>query len=169
MSDALIRYGEVADVLNELGSGFANDVADIVQKDGTKAVQHAVVSSQFDADRLDYIRRDRMMTGTQHAAIDFTWLMANLEIAPVPIGVDDTQVGTVKTFVLGPKAMYAAEAFVLGLFQLYPTVYFHKATRGAEKIFAELLIRVVTLVRDDLNCQNRTSVRSSPRAFCIGA
>jgi uncharacterized protein len=149
MSDALIRNGEVAEILNELGSGFANDVADIVQKDGTKAVQHAVVSSQFDADRLDYIQRDRMMTGTQHSAIDFTWLIANLEIAPVPTGVDDTQVGTVETFVLGPKAIYAAEAFVLGLFQLYPTVYFHKATRGAEKIFAELLMRLVNLVRDD--------------------
>jgi uncharacterized protein len=149
MSDALIRNGEVAEILNQLGSGFANDVADIVQKDGTKSVQHAVVSSQFDADRLDYIQRDRMMTGTQHSAIDFTWLIANLEIADVPMGVDDTQVGTIETFVLGPKAIYAAEAFVLGLFQLYPTVYFHKATRGAEKIFAELLVRLVTLVRDE--------------------
>lgn len=151
MSDALIRNGEVAEILNDLGSGFANDVADIVQKDGTKAVQHAVVSSQFDADRLDYIQRDRLMTGTQHAAIDFTWLMANLEIASVPIGVDDTQIGTVETFILGPKAIYAAEAFVLGLFQLYPTVYFHKATRSAEKIFTELLVRVVDLVRDGSN------------------
>ncbi|MGO9263989.1 MAG: hypothetical protein ACLQBA_03720, partial [Candidatus Binataceae bacterium] len=40
------------------------------------------------------------------------------------------------------------EAYVLGLFQLYPTLYFHKATRGAEKIFTELLVHVVTLARD---------------------
>lgn len=150
MSDALIRRGEVSEVLNELGSGFANDVADIIQKDGIKTVQHAVVSSQFDADRLDYMRRDRMMTGTQHAAIDFRWLIANLEIGSVPVGVDDMPIGKVETFVLGPKAIYAAEAFVLGLFQLYPTIYFHKATRGAEKIFTELLVRVVTLVRDGM-------------------
>jgi HD superfamily phosphohydrolase len=100
MSDALIRQSEVSAVLDELGSGFANDVADIIQKDGIKTVQHAVVSSQFDADRLDYMRRDRLMTGTQHAAIDFRWLIANLEIGSVPIGVDDTQTGTVETFVL---------------------------------------------------------------------
>jgi uncharacterized protein len=149
MSDALIRQGEVAEVLNgQLGSGFANDVADIIRKDGVKTVQHAVVSSQFDADRLDYIRRDRMMAGTQHAAIDFPWLIANLEIGSVAVGVDRTQIGSIETFVLGPKAIYAAEAFVLGLFQLYPTVYFHKATRGAERLFTELLVRVVTLVRD---------------------
>jgi hypothetical protein len=150
MSDVLIRKSEVSEVLNELGSGFANDVADIIKKDGIKSVQHAVVSSQFDADRLDYMRRDRMMTGTQHAAIDFRWLIANLEIGPVATGVDERPVGTVETFVLGPKAIYAAEAYVLGLFQLYPTIYYHKATRGAENIFTELLIRVVTLVRDGM-------------------
>lgn len=149
VSDALIRCGEVAEVFDEqFGKGFADAVADIVKTDGVKSVQHAVVSSQFDADRLDYMRRDRMMTGTQHAAIDFPWLIANLEVGSVPSGVDDKRIGNIETFVIGPKAIYAAEAFVLGLFQLYPTVYFHKATRGAEKIFAELMVRIVTLVRD---------------------
>ena len=148
MSDRLIREGEVADVLNRMGSGFASDVADIIKKDGRKTVHNAVVSSQFDADRLDYMRRDRMMTGVRHAAIDFEWLLANLEIGSVSIGVDETSLGSVDTFVLGAKATQAAEAYVLGLFQLYPTVYFHKATRGAEKLFTELLVRVVTLVRE---------------------
>lgn len=148
MSDVLIRDSEVSSVLNELGSGFSNDVADIIKKDGVKVIQHAVVSSQFDADRLDYMRRDRLMSGTQHSAIDFPWLLANLEVGSVPYGVDDTPLGEVETFVLGPKAIHAAESFVLGLFQLYPTVYFHKATRGSEKIFAELLLKLVSLVQD---------------------
>jgi uncharacterized protein len=148
MSDRLIRDGEVSEILNRMGSGFANDVADIIKKEGRKTVHNAVVSSQFDADRLDYMRRDRLMTGVRHAAIDFEWLLANLEIGSVSTGVDETPVGTVETFVLGPKAIQAAEAYVLGLFQLYPTVYFHKATRGAEKIFTELLVRVVSLARD---------------------
>jgi len=86
--------------------------------------------------------------GTEHAGIDFEWLIQNLEVEEVPYGVDETSLGKVRTFVLGPKAIFAAEAYVLGLFQLYPTVYFHKATRGAEKIYVELLARAVTLVRD---------------------
>jgi HD superfamily phosphohydrolase len=49
--------------------------------------------------------------------------------------------------VLGPKATHAAESYLVGLFQLYPTVYFHKATRGAEKLFSEILLRVIELVR----------------------
>lgn len=151
MSDTLIRDGELSEILKDMGSGFANDVADMVKGEGKKTVHNAVVSSQFDADRLDYMQRDRLMTGSQHSAIDFTWLLANLQISDVPVGVDDAETGKIPTFVIGPKAIHAAEAYVLGLFQLYPTVYFHKATRGAEKIFSQLLIRVVTLVTDG-NC-----------------
>lgn len=124
VSDVLIRSGEVADALNLMGSGFANDVANIITKAGPGDLYSAVVSSQFDADRLDYMRRDRLMTGTEHGAIDFDWLVANLEIGNVPSGVDEASLGNLETFVLGPKAVYAAETYVLALFQLYPTVYF---------------------------------------------
>jgi hypothetical protein len=50
--------------------------------------------------------------------------------------------------VLGPKALYAAEAFVVGLFQMYPTVYFHKTTRGAEKLVQTMLQRVFELAKE---------------------
>jgi HD superfamily phosphohydrolase len=148
VSDMLIRSGEVYEVLRDMGSGFANDVADMVSGSGTPTIYSAVVSSQFDADRLDYMRRDRLMTGSQHAGIDFEWLVENLQVGEVPHGVDETLLKPVQTFVLGRKAIFAAEAYVLGLFQLYPTVYFHKATRGAEKIYTELLTRTITLIKD---------------------
>lgn len=148
VSDILIRDGEVADALNKYHGGFANEVADIIKAEGPEDIYGAVVSSQFDADRLDYMQRDRLMTGTQHGAIDFEWLISNLEIGKVAYGVDTEKAGELETFVLGKKAIYAAEAYVLGLFQLYPTVYFHKAARGAEKIFEELLYRVIFLIKN---------------------
>jgi len=148
MSDMLIRTSEVANVLRELGSGFPDDVADIVRSAGTRTIYSAVVSSQFDADRLDYMRRDRLMTGSEHAHIDFEWLVENLEVDVLPYGVDQTPLGQVQTFVLGRKAIFAAEAYVLGLFQLYPTIYYHKTTRGVEKLFTELLARLIMLVKD---------------------
>jgi uncharacterized protein len=151
VSDVLIRDSEITPLLcSEMGSGFANDVADIVSGNGQRTIYSAVVSSQFDADRLDYMRRDRLMTGSQHAGIDFEWLIANLEVAEVEHSVGDTRLEPVQTFVLGRKAILAAEAYVLGLFQLYPTVYLHKTTRGAEKIYVELIARTFTLVRSDL-------------------
>lgn len=146
LSMRLICEGEVAEVLNKRGSGFANDVADILQNRSN--IYSSVVSSQFDADRLDYMQRDRLMTGSQHAAIDFKWLIENLEVDSVPMGEDDTQTGSLETFVLGQKAVHAAEAYVLSLFQLYPTVYYHKATRSAEAMFTELLAHTFQLVMD---------------------
>jgi HD superfamily phosphohydrolase len=88
------------------------------------------------------------MTGTDHGAIDYRWLLANLELGEVAHAVDKKPVGVIETFVLGAKAVHAAESYVLGLFQLYPTVYYHKATRGAEKIFTYLLTRVMRLSID---------------------
>lgn len=150
VSDVLIRKGEVSDVLTkEMGSGFANDVADVIKQGRPGNLYDAVVSSQFDADRLDYMQRDRLMTGVQNSGIDFRWLMANLEIGEIPVGVDDEAAGKkIETFVLGPKAFYAAETYVLALFQLYPTIYLHKATRAAEKLFSILMLQIVRLVRD---------------------
>lgn len=49
---------------------------------------------------------------------------------------------------LSSKAIYAAETYVVGLFQLYPTVYFHKATRSAEKVFFHLFERVFRLTQE---------------------
>ncbi len=50
--------------------------------------------------------------------------------------------------ILGQKALQAAESHVLGLFHLYFTVYFHKTTRGAEKMLTALLKRIAELIAD---------------------
>ena len=149
VSDLLIREdGEIKHAFHEMGSGFANDVAAVLKLGRPGNLYDSVVSSQFDADRLDYMQRDRLMTGLQNSGIDFTWLMANLEIGKIKTGVDEEEVGEVETFILGPKAYYAAETYVLSLFQLYPTVYLHKTTRAAEKVFSAMFLQIVNLVRD---------------------
>jgi hypothetical protein len=149
VSARLIRDEEVSEALKPRGSGFASDVANIIADTTSRSIYAAVVSSQFDADRLDYMRRDRLMTGTYHGVIDFEWLLSNLKVGKVPQGADEEEAGDIDTFVLGPKALHAAEAYLLGLYQLYATVYLHKATRGAEKLFTELLVKVVELARND--------------------
>ena len=149
VGEILIRDSEIAQELNrELGSGFASDVADLIGRKEPGNLYHSVVSSQFDADRLDYMQRDRLMAGVQSSGIDLVWLMANLEIASVATGADTEATGSVETLVLGPKAIQAAENYVLSLFHLYPNLYLHKTTRGAEMMFAALMRRLVQLLQD---------------------
>ena len=150
VSDYLIR--EDPDIQkafkNHFGTGFAEDVADVIASQGAANLYNSVVSSQFDGDRLDYMQRDRLMTGVQSSGIDFSWLINNLVLADISLASDDEENETIKTFVIGAKAIHAAEAYILSLFHLYPTVYFHKTTRGMEKIFSRIMLRVATLVND---------------------
>ena len=158
VSDEIIRNGDIGEALDKDYTGLSANVAGLIRAPGPSKIYGAVVSSQFDADRLDYMQRDRLMTGTQLGRIDLAWLMANLEIGDVAWGADGEQLGTKQTFVLGAKSIHAAEAYILGLFQLYPTVYLHKATRGAEKIFTELLLRIFFLVQDGGTSYTKTNL-----------
>ena len=144
----LIEGTEIAETLDEFAPGFSKNVAEIVRKKVPDDMHAAIVASQFDADRLDYMRRDRFMTGTQGSGIDFDWLLANLDVRRVSIGQDEAKDREVETLVVGPKAVLAAEAYVLALFHLYPTVYCHKTTRSAEKMFTALLMQAFRLVLD---------------------
>src|SRR5690606_22212460 len=111
-------------------SGFCDKVAELLEADDPVDIYHAVVSSSFDADRLDYLRRDKLMTGTGAGAIDFDWLMDNVRVAEIEIGAPDEEeesVRKVATFCLAAKALPAAEQFLLARYTLHQQVYFHKA------------------------------------------
>ncbi len=85
VSDRIIRESEISNVLDkELGNGWSSNVADIIKSRGPIDIYCAVVSSQFDADRLDYMRRDRLMCGSEHGAIEYEWLVSNLEVGELP-------------------------------------------------------------------------------------
>jgi uncharacterized protein len=74
--------------------------------------------------------------------------MANLEVDRVAISTDGQQFAEVQMLILGNKAFESAEEYVLGLFHLYFTVYFHKTTRSAEKMLGALIARIGQLVKD---------------------
>lgn len=121
---------------------FCEKVADLLASEDPTDIYHAVVSSSFDADRLDYLQRDRLMTGTGAGAIDFDWLMEHVrvgEISPDLADDDEESVQAVATFCLDSKALPAAEQFLLARYTLHQQVYFHKTTRCVEKMIAKLL------------------------------
>ena len=134
------RDGKIFPILNKFRNGIADEIADLLAAENPTDEYHAIVSSSFDADRLDYLRRDRLMTGSGAGAIDFDWLMDNIRIAEVNLGSDDEEEGPAfKTFCLSEKALQAAEAFLLARYWLFEQVYLHKTTRGVETILRRIL------------------------------
>lgn len=140
--------GAIAPLLDDFESGMTEKVASLFECEDPDDIYHAVVSSSFDADRLDYLRRDKLMTGTGAGAIDFDWLMDNVRVADIeidPPDEDGREARRIPTFCLEKKALPAAEQFLLARYTLHQQVYFHKATRCAEHMIGKLLREIATL------------------------
>ncbi len=133
-------------ILEKFRTGITEEIARLLESDNPADVYHAVVSSSFDADRLDYLQRDRMMTGSGAGAIDFDWLLDNIRTQEISLAGDeeDADAPKVSTFCLDEKAIQPAEAFLLARFHLFHQVYLHKTTRGVECLVGALLERVAT-------------------------
>lgn len=152
-------------ILETYKKDFSARVANIISSNTPDDIYASIVSSQFDADRLDYARRDRFMSGVYHGGFDFSWIMANLEVETIPLARDDETIGDVDALVLSRKAIEGAESYVLGLFHLYFTVYFHKTTRGAEKLLTASLQRLGELVKKDADKETGLDADSPLVAF----
>ena len=136
-------------LLSEYDNQFQNNVANLLEEEYPSNIYSSIVSSQFDADRLDYLRRDKLMTGTGHGGFDWAWLLNNLEVEKLTIGGNDEEPPIeVEGLILGSKGLRAAEAYLLARFHLYTQVYMHKTTRAAEKMLGELLRQVSLLIAD---------------------
>jgi HD superfamily phosphohydrolase len=133
--------GGIRSLLEDFEPGFTEKVAQLLEKEDPEDIYHAVVSSSFDADRLDYLQRDRLMTGIGAGAIDFDWLIENVRVAEIDLNAPGGGDGETKapTFCLEKKALPAAEQFLLARYTLHQQVYFHKTTRCVEHMIARLL------------------------------
>ena len=138
----------IGHLLSEYDEDFRLKVAALLEEEDPSSIYSSIVSSQFDADRLDYLRRDKLMTGTGHGGFDWAWLLNNLEVATLTIsdGGDPEELIEVEGLILGHKGLRAAEAYLLGRIHLYTQVYMHKTTRAAEKMLEALLQKIAQLV-----------------------
>lgn len=141
--------GAIAPILTEAGVN-PKEVADLIQAETATDMYHAIVSSSFDADRLDYIERDRYMSGVGTGAIDLEWLMDNVRVAEIDVSPADEGETAIysHSFCLLYKARDAAEDFLLARYRLYTNVYLHKTTRGMEQLLSALFREIARSAAD---------------------
>lgn len=161
--------GDVRKLLDTHQVGIAEDIAKLLTSKYPKDIYHSIVSSSFDADRLDYLQRDRLMTGSGAGVIDFEWLIDNLAVEDIdPAADDDTEdedpAMQTPSFCLRERAIQAAEAFVLARWHLYCQVYLHKTTRCVEAMIQATLSRFADLV-DKGNLKDTGVSKSHPMAI----
>ncbi|MEM6730682.1 MAG: HD domain-containing protein [Myxococcota bacterium] len=77
---------------------------------------HQIVSSEMDADRMDYLRRDAYYCGVSYGHYDHLWLTQNLSA---------TEWEGKLTMALHHKGVWAFENFLLARYHMFLSVYYH--------------------------------------------
>ena len=115
-SGRLIRtHSELRDRLNGFNPDTAEAVANLLET-GRSPVHAlaALVSSQLDCDRLDYLLRDSHSTGASFGHLDLERIIAALTLAPDG------------TLAIHPKGLMAVEHYLVVRQLMYRSVYNHR-------------------------------------------
>lgn len=118
----------VNQVLRKVGDGFPEAVAAVIEKTYKDKLVISLISSQIDADRMDYLQRDAYYTGVSYGHFDMERILRVMR--PV-----EDQV------VIKSTGMHAVEDYIMSRYQMYWQVYFHPVTRSAEVILTKIFHR----------------------------
>lgn len=119
---------EVNRVLCQMGEDFPSKVASVINKTYPNQQVVQLISSQIDADRMDYLLRDAFYAGVSYGQYDLTRIIRVIRPYNGRIVFDFS-------------GMHAVEDYILSRYQMYMQVYFHPVSRGMEELLQNLLAR----------------------------
>jgi uncharacterized protein len=131
---------EINRVLSNAGAEFPKKVAEVIAKTYKNKQVISLISSQIDADRMDYLQRDAFYTGVQYGHFDMERILRVMRPR-------EDQV------VIKYSGMHAVEDYIMSRYQMYWQVYFHPVTRSAEVILSKILHRAKALYENNYSFQ----------------
>ncbi len=124
--------------------GLVDSVAALIRKDDYSQPywQKALLSSQVDVDRMDYLRRDSHFSGADYGRFDWYRILHSMKLVEHPAKHD--------VYLAWPeKSKFALEEYIFARFYMYQNVYFHHCTRGYERILNAVWTRAKALCETD--------------------
>lgn len=131
---------EVNQVLQRVSPTFPQQVADVISKSYHREIVVSLVSSQLDADRMDYLIRDAYFTGVNYGTFDLDRILRVIRPYQGHIVVKES-------------GMHAVEDYLMSRYQMYWQVYFHPVTRSAEVVLHNIFQRAKRLHEDGYHFQ----------------
>lgn len=101
-------------------------------------VLRQIVSSECDADRMDYLQRDSFYSGVNYGKFDADWLIDNV----APVEKDGAVYLGIRS-----RAVFSFEDFLLSRYHMFATVYLHHTP----VIFEKMLSRYFEEARDEFS------------------
>ncbi|RNA67868.1 HD domain-containing protein [Alteribacter keqinensis] len=144
--EIILGQTEINAVLRTISDAFPQKVADVIGKTYDNKLVISLISSQIDADRMDYLQRDAFYTGVSYGHFDMERILRVMR---------PTQDQAVFKY----SGMHAVEDYIMSRYQMYWQVYFHPVTRSAEVILSKILHRAKHLYEEGY------SFKDEPRHF----
>lgn len=128
----ILEDKQISKILKDCNPYLATQICDLIkEKPDTEPQlwQKALISSQLDVDRIDYLRRDSLFTGSGYGTFDWFRLLNTM----IPIEANGNY-----DIVWPEKSALGIEEYVFARYYMYQNVYIHKTTRGFECLLKEM-------------------------------
>lgn len=123
---------------------LANDVASVIAHDNRFPLIEALVSSQLDVDRMDYLSRDAYFTGAAYGHIDYFRILRSMKIEN-------------KKVCVRASGVHSIESYLMSRYHMYFQVYYHPVSKAYECILEGIYARVKYLSDRGLLTEANTS------------
>ena len=128
----ITEKSEVNDILNSYSSSLSADIASIIKGTYHNSILCQLVSSQLDADRMDYLLRDSYFTGTKYGEFDLERILRTLRVADGKV-------------VIKSSGMHTIEDYIMARYHMYWQVYYHPVSRSYDVLLEKLFLRLKDL------------------------
>lgn len=123
---------EVNKVLRKYDENLPHLVGSIINHSHPNPILYQLISSQIDADRMDYLLRDAYMSGTPYGSFDVNRIMRIMKVKDHNI-------------VYKKSGVSAIENYIMGRYHMYEQVYYHPVSTCVEILFSSFLKRMKEL------------------------
>ena len=128
----IIEDTEVNAVLSKVSPDFPRQVAEVINKTHPNKLVISMISSQIDADRMDYLQRDSYYTGVSYGTFDMERILRVMRPSKDEVLIKES-------------GMHAVEDYLMSRYQMYWQVYFHPVSRGGEVMLNLVMQRAKAL------------------------
>lgn len=125
---------EVNKILS-ISSTLACDIADVIAHNGRFPLIEALVSSQLDVDRMDYLSRDAYFTGAAYGHIDYFRILRSMKVVNQKV-------------LVRASGVHSIESYLMSRYHMYFQVYYHPVARAYECILEGIYARIKDLIQD---------------------
>lgn len=132
----IVGESEINKILVEFDNQLPNHIKAVLNKKSKHSVIEDIISSQLDADRMDYLLRDAYYTGVNYGTFDLERILRVLR----PYN---------GRLVVKESGMHSVEDYLMSRYQMYWQVYFHPVTRSGEILLRKIFSRAKELYHND--------------------